>query len=123
VPPKDKKEAVATARRWQKRNPERVLAYKRTRYFLETIRDRRKSLGLSLARQLFLWSHQAGKCAICAAEIKFTSAHLDHCHATGRIRGFLCRFCNVGIGQLKDSVALLRRAVFYLEDRCPSPAV
>lgn len=39
---------------------------------------------------------------------------IDHCHKTGKIRGLLCRSCNSGIGQLKDSETLLRRAIHYL---------
>lgn len=40
--------------------------------------------------------------------------HLDHNHKTGHFRGWLCHSCNVGIGNLGDSIEGLQRAVYYL---------
>lgn len=40
--------------------------------------------------------------------------HLDHCHVTGKFRGWLCNKCNLGIGALGDTVESLERAVAYL---------
>jgi len=56
---------------------------------------------------------QGGICAICLQ----TSGkwHLDHNHKTGKIRGILCHHCNTGLGNLKDDVAVLKRAIAYLE--------
>ncbi len=39
---------------------------------------------------------QAGQCAICRRTL--TDPHLDHCHATGFIRGALCSSCNTKLG-------------------------
>ena len=39
---------------------------------------------------------------------------LDHCHAHGTFRGWLCWHCNTGIGKLGDNVEGLMRAVEYL---------
>lgn len=41
--------------------------------------------------------------------------HIDHCHATGKFRGWLCFKCNAGLGLLGDSPRTLRRALRYLE--------
>lgn len=41
--------------------------------------------------------------------------HLDHCHVTGRFRGFLCRGCNHAIGFAEDSPAKLRALAAYVE--------
>lgn len=38
----------------------------------------------------------------------------DHCHETGVLRGFLCHMCNVGIGQLGDTLEGVQLAVDYL---------
>lgn len=59
-----------------------------------------------------MWSDQGGKCAICheAHEMLVT----DHCHATGRVRGLLCRNCNFGLGHFRDDPASLLRAIEYL---------
>lgn len=40
---------------------------------------------------------------------------VDHCHASGKIRGLLCDLCNRGIGHFNDSVELLYKAIKYLE--------
>lgn len=53
----------------------------------------------------------APPCSICGEE----ATHLDHNHATGDIRGGLCRTCNLGLGYFKDSPDLLVAAAGYLE--------
>ncbi len=46
--------------------------------------------------------------------------HLDHDHANGKFRGWLCGPCNRAIGQLGDTVDGVRRALEYLErNTCP----
>lgn len=40
---------------------------------------------------------------------------LDHDHATGQFRGWLCFECNIGLGMFRDNPAVLRRAAEYLE--------
>ena len=58
---------------------------------------------------------QYGLCAICMNNLPgVSSAHLDHCHTTGKYRGLLCHACNVGLGFFKDSTDNLQRAMDYL---------
>lgn len=66
-----------------------------------------------------LWKDQDGKCAICQIDMqprgrKLDAAAVDHNHATGEVRGLLCRACNHGIGCLKDSPDVLKAAAKYL---------
>jgi hypothetical protein len=59
------------------------------------------------------------KCPICKdsfKELNIKSIHLDHDHATGKIRGLLCFKCNAGLGQFKDSIESLKAAIAYLEN-------
>ena len=54
---------------------------------------------------------QGGRCAICGS---VEALHVDHCHATGQVRGLLCGGCNSGIGRLRDDPELLMRGWEYL---------
>jgi hypothetical protein len=56
---------------------------------------------------------QVYTCAICAEPVD-GSAHIDHDHPIGRVRGILCTTGNVGIGSLGDSIPILERAFAYL---------
>jgi len=55
---------------------------------------------------------QGGMCAICRTA---PAVHVDHDHASGRVRGMLCFSCNAALGHFKDEPAMLRRAARYLE--------
>jgi hypothetical protein len=52
-------------------------------------------------------------CPICKETFSHTP-QLDHCHYTGKTRGYLCIQCNTGLGQFSDSPALLQRAANYI---------
>ena|ERR1700761_5539183 len=54
-----------------------------------------------------------GGCQICGN----TATAIDHCHATGRVRGGLCSSCNTGLGLFRDRPDLLRSAADYLESK------
>ena len=70
---------------------------------------------------------QAGLCAICGSEgFVMTSHHkmklvVDHCHASGQVRGLLCHNCNRALGLLKDSDEVLQRAIDYLRTTTTTP--
>lgn len=53
-----------------------------------------------------------GKCATCD---RTDDLVIDHDHATGVVRGLLCRDCNLALGNIKDSIDTLKRLVGYLE--------
>lgn len=68
--------------------------------------------GITWERYEEMYTAQGGKCLICS-EQKDRLA-VDHCHSSGRVRGLLCRNCNVAIGMLGDNPDLVRRALLYL---------
>ena len=76
-----------------------------------------KKHGLAMDDYDKMLKEQKCCCAICGRhKITLTlRMAIDHCHTTGKVRGLLCRDCNVGIGTLKDSVELLKKAIEYLE--------
>lgn len=57
-----------------------------------------------------------GACHICGiAEAKIDrSLCADHCHETGKFRGWLCHRCNTGLGFLNGN---LSKAITYLENK------
>jgi len=64
--------------------------------------------------------NQDGACNICLEKLEglgATNLCVDHCHATGKIRGLLCRNCNKGLGFFKDNSKNLMRAFTYIEQQ------
>jgi hypothetical protein len=57
---------------------------------------------------------QDNRCAICQEPFTKTP-HIDHDHATEKNRDLLCRFCNLVLGNARDRIAVLERAVNYLK--------
>jgi hypothetical protein len=98
------------ARVYAKSHPGRVKAQSEQRHL-------RRKYGLEVEgyEDLKAWSN--GGCAICGAPNGTPSRRLcvDHDHATGEVRGLLCQTCNLGLGAFKDSIALLKVAIAYLE--------
>ena len=41
--------------------------------------------------------------------------HVDHCHATGHVRGILCFNCNAALGHLKDDLTRIEKLMDYLK--------
>lgn len=89
-------------------------------------RDRqlRRNYGISLAEYEERLRQQGGVCAICGTEpecadrvdARWVDSLLvvDHCHATGVVRGLLCSTCNLAIGYLKDDPNRMMSAAAYV---------
>jgi len=76
-------------------------------------RHRARRYGLSLQDYRAILERQGNACAICKMPAK--PLCVDHCHATGKVRGFLCRNCNLGLGNYNDNPDLHRAGAAYLE--------
>jgi hypothetical protein len=63
---------------------------------------------------------QGGVCAICG-DARWDAARnpempsVDHDHATGKVRGLLCKHCNLILGYARDEPAVLAKAIEYLD--------
>lgn len=93
-------------RKWQKANPEKLLAAKLKWHYK-----------MSLEQYKSMFVAQDGKCKICKQEPSGSKRLcVDHNHVNGQIRGLLCDKCNRGIGLLKDNPILLESAAKYLRE-------
>jgi len=82
----------------------------------------KRTYGLSAAEYDALLAAQGGVCAICHGhEIETPNGrlHVDHDHATRKVRGLLCAKCNRLLGTARDNAATLRAAADYLEIVAP----
>ena len=64
------------------------------------------------------WSQVYGfVCHLCGNKCPSKrSLAVDHSHESGLVRGLLCINCNKGLGNFKDNIDLLKKAIEYLED-------
>jgi len=76
--------------------------------------------GISLEDYHAMLARQGGACAICRRKFDQTPC-VDHCHSSGKVRGLLCRKCNIGLGFCKDDLKLMRAATAYLESSQSAP--
>ena len=72
-----------------------------------------KQFGLDPHEYHAILASQKGVCAICLKEPKETF-NVDHCHRLGKVRGLLCRKCNLALGHFEDDLASVFRAAAYL---------
>ena len=87
----------------------------------------RSMYGISYLEYRNMACDQDYKCAICNKQERFMhiedwkqkgylgDLHVDHCHETGRVRGLLCKECNMALGVLNNKT-ILNKAIDYLEE-------
>lgn len=104
---------------YAKANREKVRESKR-RYSTENpgkarrwaLRTQWKARGFDPDHIESLYQSKPQSCDICDSEC---DPVLDHCHATNKLRGWLCERCNMAIGLLLDNPESCKRAAEYLE--------
>lgn len=74
-----------------------------------------RNYGMTIADYEHMLSGQGGGCGICGKLPTGRRLVVDHCHATGRVRGLLCTACNKAIGALGDTTDGVERALLYLK--------
>jgi hypothetical protein len=92
---------------WRKKNPHKIREHKRPDPACPIYKLRKKNswikskYGITLADRERMREEQQGKCLICKKAPIGKWWHglvIDHCHATGKVRGLLCNFCNSRLG-------------------------
>jgi Recombination endonuclease VII len=114
----NREKAIADVKRWQQENKEHLHEYRRVYRQRRKVEDRdahlRRTFGISITDYDELLRRQGGGCAICRKPPGKISLHVDHDHATGKIRGLLCVGCNNALGQFHDDPDLLALAIEYV---------
>ena len=110
-------------KQWRKNNPERcaelqkIYRAKNKEMYIKSQRktDLKRHYGMTVKEYDCSYDLQRGKCLICDEEKKILC--VDHNHTTGKIRGLLCRRCNLGLGFIEKSPKFYLRAQQYLNER------
>ena len=71
---------------------------------------------LTLDQYHALHERQDFSCAICGNELQSGKhgTHIDHDHASERVRGLLCNGCNLGLGHFRERPEALMAAADYV---------
>ncbi len=102
----------AANERWRLKNKDRTIQW--------GLAATLKRYGLTIESYDALHAAQGGRCAICGmACASGFRLSVDHCHASGKVRGLLCSACNLGLGKFKDDARRLQAAAEYLLKRGP----
>jgi hypothetical protein len=112
------------SRKWRLEHIEQRKEYDH-RYWIDnknriSIRGRKnyihKNYNLTLDQWTDIFEKQGKVCAICKTDDPKGRRgwQTDHDHSTGFARGILCHNCNIGIGNLQDSICILENAIEYL---------
>lgn len=117
---RNREERIAKVRAWRAALDPEVARERAWRIRL------RQFYGIELEDFKELKARQDHRCAICGRheddlpkvrQRDNSSLFVDHCHDTGQVRGLLCQSCNLLVGHSRESVAILARAIAYIEAR------
>ena len=128
-PYRTKEKKKATVDKWRKENPEKYqtqymndIAKQRCKEYYHNNKDNVKNTylqtnyGITLEHYNLLLEEQNKKCKICNKNCPTgKSLAVDHNHETGKVRGLLCKNCNIGLGMFFDNLDFLESAVLYLK--------
>jgi len=79
--------------------------------------DLKRMYGITLEEHTKMFEKQNGVCAICKkpGDGKWKKLCVDHCHTTGKVRGLLCKRCNIALGEVRDNTHILQSMIEYLQ--------
>lgn len=132
---KHPKQNSAHSRKWNKANPEKVLAWRTKnaqklkerlrmdkqkhpgKWKLKNLQKRlRKEYDFSLAEYQSMVSSQSNRCAMCKQKPgEGQRLDIDHNHKTNKVRGLLCSLCNRTVSYVENHANRLKLARKYLE--------
>jgi hypothetical protein len=125
VKSRDKTKHNKNAKVWRDKNADMLRSQESARYHSDPEKRKNqhylKRYGITLKEAAQLLVKQFGQCLICSKEISVeigvpNTAHVDHCHTDGGVRGLLCSHCNTGLGLFNDDRKRLINAIRYLDN-------
>ena len=109
----------AKAKAWRLANPDRVAAYRKNNRSKNHKQEIVRKYGVAFDWFDKQFETQNQCCATCKKPLEWTdkqnTPHVDHCHATGNVRGILCNRCNTVLGLCIDNKELFKNLIGYLE--------
>jgi len=117
---KHREKRIASARTFYRIHRNEILAYQKKRRTAHPALHIARRYKLAQEQYEALLAFQAGRCALCSEPLEKSgrtseSAHVDHDHETGIVRGILHRRCNLMIGQAGDDPDILEAGAAYLK--------
>jgi predicted restriction endonuclease len=114
----NKEQIKAQNKKWRDANKEKIKSSHEITKESRSIKAKERKYGITVEQFNTLVDKQKSLCAICGIHSDETKIglYVDHCHISGDIRGLLCQKCNNALGLFNDSLALVKRATYYLEN-------
>ena len=83
-------------------------------------RMKKRNYGITQQQYDVVFKRQGGVCAVCKCSPlsnRCRHGHLvvDHCHASGYVRGLLCERCNATLGESMDNISSLQALIDYIK--------
>lgn len=111
-------------RQYRTRNKDTLRERQRTQYarltpaekLARSLRIQCSTYGITVADFHAMVARQNGCCAVCGTKPKIR-LDIDHNHASGAVRGLLCRRCNLALGFVESGggAAFARKLVAYIQ--------
>lgn len=101
-------DATRAAYRRQQSAKQEKLSYRRWRHYDKV----KRKYGLTPTDYDAMVLRSEGRCDVC--QVPSVALSVDHCHATGAVRGLLCGLCNTGLGMFADDPDRVMAAAAYL---------
>ncbi len=125
--PKRKAQLNSATKTWRLNNPEAIKEIRKKtdekRKQFRREQNLEKKYGITYKEYVDLLESQSGVCCICQRPERLLGKggdirplNVDHCHATGKVRGLLCASCNLALGNLEDNIEYFENAIQYLKD-------
>lgn len=111
------------SKRYREQNPDKI------KQMREKYKERRKDIRYETDRKSYLkykynineeiyndmYQQRDGCCEICGKQIEYRKLCVDHNHINNKLRGMLCKSCNMALGLFTDNIDILKNAINYLE--------